>query len=236
MGSFLNVCIDRIPRGESIIFPPSSCENCRTRLKILDLIPLLSYILLRGKCRHCKADLSWRYPGIELLTGFSFLLVYYFTPSGEKLLPYLILTSILLAISFIDLDCFRIPNSIVITGLLLGIGFNIFFPFINWFDALLGFMTGGGMLFLIALVSRGGMGGGDIKLSAMIGFYLGWQQVLLTIFMGAFFASMIGIILLIGKNKSRKDAIPFGPFLSLGALTSLIFGKTIILWYVARFF
>ncbi|MCR6546756.1 prepilin peptidase [Dehalobacterium formicoaceticum] len=236
IGSFLNVCIDRIPRGECIVYPPSHCEYCGTRLKLLNLIPVISFCLLRGKCRYCQATLSRRYPGIELLTGLSFLFVYFFTLWGMKLLPYLTLTSILLVISFIDLDCFRIPNSIIITGLLLGIGFNTFFPFIYWFDALIGFMTGGGILFLIALASRGGMGGGDIKLGAMIGFYLGWQQVLLAIFMGALFASIVSVFLIIGKKKSQKDAIPFGPFLSLGTLISIIFGKNIISWYVTRFF
>nr|WP_242965190.1 A24 family peptidase [Dehalobacterium formicoaceticum] len=163
IGSFLNVCIDRIPQGESVIYPPSHCESCGKSLKPIELIPLISYLLFHGKCRNCGTSLSWRYPGLELLTGFVFFLVYYFTPWDVKILPYLILTSILIVISFIDLDHFRIPNYLILLGLVTGIIFNIFCPFIYWFDALPGFMTGGGILFLISLASRGGMGGGTLS-------------------------------------------------------------------------
>jgi leader peptidase (prepilin peptidase)/N-methyltransferase len=236
IGSFLNVCIDRIPQGKSVIYPPSHCESCGKSLKPIELIPLISYLLLRGRCRHCGTSLSWRYPGLELLTGFIFFLVYYFTPLGVRLLPYLTLSSILIVISFIDLDHFRIPSSLILTGLFAGIISNTIWPFIDFFDAFLGFITGGGILLFIALVSKGGMGGGDVKLGAMIGFFLGWKQALLTIFIGAIFAATVGVIFIIGKKRSRKEAIPFGPFLSLGALISLIWGEKLVFWYIISFF
>ncbi|MGI6685042.1 MAG: prepilin peptidase [Bacillota bacterium] len=236
IGSFNNLCIDRIPRGESIIFPPSRCENCGERLKPIDLIPVLSYFFLQRKCRHCHASLSWRDPVIEILTGLLFVIIYYCFPSVERFLPYVTFGSILVIISFIDLDCFRIPDSLIITGLIIGTGFNIFFYFIYWSQAIIGFLVGGGTLLLIALASGGGMGGGDIKLGAMIGFYLGWQGFLLTLFLGALFASIVGIFCIISKKKSKKDAIPFGPFLSMGAIINLILGGKLINYYILTFF
>ncbi|MEL7568045.1 MAG: prepilin peptidase [Dehalobacterium sp.] len=235
IGSFLNVCINRIPRGESIVFPPSRCEACNTYLKPFDLVPVASFLLLKGKCRYCGDKLSWRYPMLELFTGFLFALVYQVIGFGISIIPYLFLTSLLLIISFIDIDHYRIPDPLIIIGLGAGIAFQIFIPFQPLINALLGFFTGGGILFLIALLSRGGMGGGDIKLGALIGLFLGWKLMLLSLFLAAFLASTAGICLMILKKKSRKDAIPFGPFLSLAAFISLLRGNYLISWYIIYF-
>lgn len=235
IGSFLNVCISRIPRGESIVFPPSRCEACDTKLRSFDLVPVASFFLLRGKCRYCSAKLSWRYPGVEILTGVFFVLGYQVIGFTINLIPFLFLTSLLLIISFIDIDHYRIPNPLILIGLGAGILFQIFIPFQPFINSLLGFVTGGGVLFLIALLSRGGMGGGDIKLGALIGLFLGWKWMLLSLFLSAFLASAAGVSLMIMRKKSRKDPIPFGPFLSLGVFISLLWGNHLIFWYINYF-
>lgn len=235
IGSFLNVCISRIPRGESIVSPPSRCEACNTKLKSFDLVPAASFFLLGGKCRYCGCKLSWRYPGMEIFAGVLFLFVYRVIGFNMSLIPYLFFTSLLLIISFIDIDHYRIPDPLIIIGLGAGIAFHIFIPFQPIINSLLGFVTGGGVLFLIALLSRGGMGGGDIKLGTLIGLFLGWKLVLLSLFLAAFFASAAGISLMIIKKKSRKDPIPFGPFLSIGAFIALLWGNHFIFWYISHF-
>ncbi|ATW23992.1 prepilin peptidase [Candidatus Formimonas warabiya] len=236
IGSFLNVCISRIPRGESIVFPPSRCEACGTNLKPFDLVPVASFLLLRGKCRYCGCRLSWRYPGIEVLTGVLFILLYQNFGVAKNLIPALFLISLLIIVSFIDMDHYRIPDLLIIFGLGTGIVFQILIPSIRFSDSLLGLIVGGGILFTLALVSRGGMGGGDIKLGGLIGFFLGWRFILLSLFLAALLASIIGLALMLVKKKSRKDPIPFGPFLSLGAIISVLWGNDLILWYVNSFF
>lgn len=235
IGSFLNVCISRIPQGESISFPPSRCDYCYTNLKPWDLIPIASFLLLGRKCRYCGAKLSWRYPGIEVLTGMLFLFFYLQFGLNIKLSAYLFLASLLVVISFIDIDHYRIPNSLILMGIGAGVGFIIFTHFIHPRDALLGFFTGGGILFFISLVSRGGMGGGDIKLGALIGLFLGWKLSLISLFLAALFASLIGILLIVLGKKSLKDALPFGPFLALGAILSLFWGNDLLSWYIRHF-
>ncbi|MGI6629227.1 MAG: prepilin peptidase [Bacillota bacterium] len=236
IGSFLNVCISRIPRSESIVFPPSRCEICNNRIKAYDLVPVASFLLLRGKCRYCGCKLSWRYPGIEILTGILFILVYRVIDVNLHLIPYLFLTSLLLVISFIDIDHYRIPNRLIIVGFVAGIAFNFLIPDLFLWESCMGFITGGGILFLIALLSQGGMGGGDIKLGALIGLFLGWKLMLLSLFLAALLASIAGIGLMLTHKKSRKDPIPFGPFLALGAFISLLWGHHLLLWYTNYFF
>jgi leader peptidase (prepilin peptidase)/N-methyltransferase len=235
IGSFLNVCISRIPQGESISFPPSRCDYCHTYLKPWDLVPIASFLLLGRKCRYCGAKLSWRYPGIEVLTGMLFLFFYLQFGLNMILLAYLFLASLLVVISFIDIDHYRIPNPLILMGIGAGVGFIIFTHFIHPLDALLGFSTGGGILFFITLVSRGGMGGGDIKLGALIGLFLGLKLSLISLFIAALFASIIGILLIVLGKKSPKDALPFGPFLALGAILSLFWGNDLLSWYIHHF-
>jgi len=236
VGSFLNVCIYRIPRKKSIIFPASACPNCGDPIKPWDNIPILSYILLAGKCRSCKRSISPQYPLVELLTGFLFWLTVH--TFGLTLLAgaYLIFLSTLIVVAFIDLEHHIIPNSIslpgILTGFLLAWGTLPLSPL----QSLIGILIGGGVIYLVSFISlavlgKEGMGGGDIKLMAMIGAFLGWKSTLLTIFLGSLAGSVVGISLMILKEKKRDDPIPFGPFLVLGAIISLFLGNQIIEWY-----
>jgi leader peptidase (prepilin peptidase)/N-methyltransferase len=234
-GSFFNVCISRIPQGKSIIYPPSRCEVCNTKLKPLDLVPVASFLLLRGKCRYCGSKLSWRHPGIEFFTGILFVMVYQIIGLNINLIIFLFLLSLLLIISFIDIDYYCIPNSLIIVGLGIGVFFQIFFPYQLFLESIGGFFLGGGILFIIALVSRGGMGGGDIKLGGLIGFFLGWKMTLLSLFIAAFLSSITGIFFILLKKKSRKDPIPFGPFLSIGTFISILWGNHLLTWYLYYF-
>lgn len=234
VGSFLNVCIYRIPRNLSIVKPFSFCPNCRENIKPWHNIPVLSYIILKGKCAHCGSKISLRYPIVEALNGI--LWVFAYKKFGVTIeLPFvLFFISALIVITFIDMDFHIIPDSLSLSLIVLGtvlslIPHNSAELNSKITDSLLGILIGGGILYLIAIVSRGGMGGGDIKLNAGVGAYLGWQCSLLTLFVGSFVGAIVGIVIL-KKTGNRK--IPFGPFLSLGALVSLFFGKEIIKLYL----
>jgi len=231
IGSFLNVCIYRIPKNISIVCPPSSCGSCGQGLRVLDLIPLISYIFLKGKCRYCNSRISLRYPLVELLTGLIFLLVYYIIGFNLFLIKYLILSSILIVVTFIDLEYKIIPDRIVIFTLVSGIILNIFVKDVSFLSSLIGFFLGGGVLLIIALVSGGAMGGGDIKFMAALGLYLGYKAMIVALIISFISGGIIGLVLILFKIKSRKDYIPFGPFLALGALISALFYDYIIFWY-----
>ncbi len=228
LGSFLNVCIYRLPWGENIVSYPSHCPNCLRRLGFLDLLPLLSYVLLRGRCRYCECRISIRYPGVELLTGLVFLATYFSTGFNPGLLKYLFLFSVLIVVFFIDLDHKIIPNSLVLVILTWGILWQLLWPQITWVEALGGALLGGGFLLALAVISRGGMGGGDIKLMFAAGFYLGPLLTLTAMFIGFFTGALVGITLILLKVKSRKDFIPFGPFLSLGIFFTALWGQEIV--------
>ncbi|MEW5804496.1 MAG: prepilin peptidase [bacterium] len=233
IGSFLNVCIFRIPKEESIVFPASHCPNCNNKLKAYDNIPILSFLFLRGKCRFCRIPISWQYPVVELATGILFALaVVRFGLEWNTLIAF-ILIPVSLVVSVIDLRVQIIPNVISLPGIILGLAVSLLpgSP-VHFLDALSGVLLGGGVFYLVAVVSKGGMGGGDIKLIAMFGAFLGWQKCLLTMFIGVLLGSAVGIVLLLLKLKGRKDPIPFGPFLCIGALVSLFYGQTIISWYL----
>jgi leader peptidase (prepilin peptidase)/N-methyltransferase len=233
IGSFLNVCVFRLPRSESIVFPASHCLNCNNKLKAYDNIPVLSFLLLRGKCRSCQTKISWQYPLVELATGILFALAAArFGLSWDTLIA-LILISVSIVVSLIDLKIQIIPNTISLPGIVLGLAASLVpaSP-VHFLNALIGALLGGGIFYLVAVVSKGGMGGGDIKLIAMFGAFLGWQKCLLTIFAGVLLGSVVGIVLILLKRKGRKDPIPFGPFLCIGALVSLFYGQTIIRWYL----
>ena len=230
-GSFLNVCIYRIPRGESILFPHSYCPCCRNRIIARDLIPLLNYLWLRARCRFCGSSISLLQPFIELLTGLIFAAAYLRFGISTMLIKALFLTSVLIVISFIDLEHYVIPNKIIIFALsgVAALVLLIHDP------ALASALTGSGSsaLFLIALalISRGGMGGGDIKLAAVIGLCLGWPGGLFAVILGCLLAGLLGLALVLTRVKSRKDVTPFAPFLSAGTLLMLHSGSDIIYWY-----
>jgi len=236
-GSFFNVCIYRIPRQESIAFPASHCPHCQQPIKPWDNIPVLSYLLLGGKCRACRVPIAWRYPAVEALTAGIFVVLLHTYGISYELLWYLILLCALLVISFIDFDHRIIPDVISLPGIVLGLSASYFLP-ITWFEAVLGAVVGGGLIFAVGSVGgwvfkKEAMGGGDVKLMAMIGAFLGWKLALLTIF----FASLVGAVIgIIQKIKTGQEYIPFGPFLSLGAVFALFVGNPLIRWYVGLLF
>ncbi|MBI5892443.1 MAG: prepilin peptidase [Deltaproteobacteria bacterium] len=237
IGSFLNVCIYRIPEGKSIISPPSSCPNCSNPIRFYDNIPIISYLILFGRCRNCKASISIQYPIVEALTGFfAVLILYYFGFTIDGLIYFLFIAS-LIVITFIDLKLQIIPDIISLPGIIVGFICSSFLLPTGFINSLLGIFLGGGSLFLVAygykkVAGIEGMGGGDIKLIAMVGAFLGWKAVIMTIFAGSFVGAIIGTIAMLIQGKDTKYAIPFGPFLALGAALYLFIGQDFINWYV----
>lgn len=236
IGSFSNVCIYRLPKKLSIIFPSSQCPNCGKNISLFDNIPIISFLILRGRCRYCQSSISWRYPIVELITGLIFLSLYLNFLISPQFFIYVLLCTSLIIIAFIDLEHKIIPDVITLPGIIIGLTLSLTIPHITLVNSIKGLLIGGGIFYAIAIFSRGGMGGGDIKLIAMVGSFLGWKNVLLTIFLGSLFGSIVGIVLIILKKKNRKDMVPFGPFLSLGAIISIFFGRDLIdLWLTITF-
>ena len=237
VGSFLNVCIYRLPKEESIIWPRSHCPTCKKMIRFYDNIPLISYLLLRGRCRYCKGPISLQYPLVEGVTALSSLfLIIKFGPSLSYLF-YFAFVAALIAITVIDLYHQIIPDGISLPGIGVGLLASLVIPQITFFNSLMGILLGGGSLFLVAtlyewIFKREGMGGGDVKLLAMIGAFLGWKAVILTILLSSLIGSITGILIMILKGKDFKYAIPFGPFLSMGAVIALFYGENLIRWYL----
>ncbi|RJQ78573.1 MAG: prepilin peptidase [Desulfobacteraceae bacterium] len=241
VGSFLNVCIYRLPAGRSIIQPASACTGCHTPIRWYDNIPVLSYIFLRGRCRTCHSAISPRYPIVELLTG-SFALAIWlrFGTHPPTAAVYFVFIAALLVITFIDIDHRIIPDVISLPAIPAGLALSFFLPPVSWLDSLLGIVVGGGSLFIVAwgyhlLTGKEGMGGGDIKLLAMIGAFIGWQGVLFTIMASSFTGTAVGLAVMLRARKDMKMAVPFGPFLAIGAILYLFFGPRWIEWYLHRF-
>lgn len=252
IGSFLNVCIYRLPRGQSIVIPARSfCPNCGRFIVWYDNIPVLSYLFLGGRCRHCHKQISVRYPAVELITAIlAFLTVRQWGFTLAPLYLFLFLMAPLVAITFIDLEHKIIPDIFSISGMLAGIIFNLIFPLLHedayqrsfpiigsLLFSLKGILIGGGALFAISWLyekirHEEGIGGGDIKLTAMLGAYFGWKGIFVILLLSSLSGSIIGIILLVFQRKGLKAAVPFGPFLSLGALIYLFLGDKIIFRYL----
>ncbi len=247
IGSFLNVCICRMPGGMSVVSPSSRCVSCGTPIKFYDNVPILSYILLRGRCRSCKARLSIQYPLVEFLNAALYIIVLnrFGFGSVAVLLVYLVFISSLIVIFFIDLEHQIIPNSITFPGMLLAVilGSTILpDPFLQsellgFKASITGFLAGGGSFYLIAVIGKAifkkdAMGGGDIKMMAMVGGLLGWKGVLLTTFLGSLLGSVTGVSLILLKGREWGSKIPFGPYLAIGALVSLFLGQDIFRWYI----
>lgn len=242
VGSFLNVCIFRIPKEESIVFPGSHCQSCQKKIAPLDNIPLLSFLILRGRCRYCAAKISWQYPLVEFLSAGLFVLFYYYFGLTVKGALYLLLALALLTETFIDLRHRIIPDVITLPGVVIGLAASVFFPGLHdqrfWWGglscSLIGMFAGGGFFYMTGMLAervlkKEAIGGGDIKLMAMIGAFLGWQGAALTIFSSSVIGSVVGVYL---KIKNGEERIPFGPFIALGAFFYLFYGHTIIQWYV----
>lgn len=229
IGSFLNVCIHRIPRGLSIVFPGSFCPSCHLKIAGFDNVPILSYLLLRGRCRNCSRPISPRYPVVELMMGMLSYGLFDRLGVSWDYPVHLAFAACLVAVAFIDLDFQIIPDRISLGGAVaFFLASSFLFPEIGWKSAAIGIAMGGGILYLVAvgyykIAHREGMGGGDIKLLAMIGAFFGWRGVLPTLLVGALLGSVVGAALLLLKKADRTTAIPFGPFLSIGGLSYLFF-------------
>jgi leader peptidase (prepilin peptidase)/N-methyltransferase len=235
VGSFLNVCIDRLPAKKSLAYPPSHCDACQHPLQILDLIPVVSYLWLRGKCRYCGAKIPQRLPWVELSTGilFAFLFWRYELTWEFPLIAFY--SCILLVLALIDLQHKLILNVIVYPAAIIAFIVGFFIPDFDVYKGVLGGAIGFAILMLPALISRRGMGWGDVKMAGLIGLMTGYPRVIAGLFLGILSGGLIAITLLIFRRKSRKDAIPFGPFLALGAFIALIYGQEIIDWYLSLF-
>ena len=236
IGSFLNVVIFRVPRGESIVTPGSHCPTCGHVLRAWELLPVISFLIQKGRCRNCQAQISRRYPVVELLTGILFLLTATLSLSSAtqpaRLTLNLVFVAVLIALSVIDLDTFRLPD--VLTLPLLGIGllgaFLIPGSPSGW-ESMLSALGAGGLFWIIARVYPQGMGLGDVKLVAALGAYLGFPSVFLAVFVGSFAGAFIGIVLLLIGHKRFRQQIPFGPYLAFGAIIALLWGTQIFDWY-----
>ena len=242
MGSFLNVCIHRMPAQESVVWPSSHCPHCNKTIAWFDNIPLVSFFVLRGKCRSCGKKISWQYFIVELVTAFLFAGFFYFFMPVSKAGVYLAMTLALLVESVIDWRYKIIPDEITFPGIIFGVAASAFFPVIHgeffwargFAQALIGASLGAGLLIAVGtlaefVMKKEAMGGGDVKLLAMIGAVIGWQGVLWTIFVSSLVGTAVGLYL---RMKKGEEAIPFGPFLALGAFLYLFFGKETIAWYL----
>jgi leader peptidase (prepilin peptidase) / N-methyltransferase len=236
VGSFLNVCIYRLPKKESVVFPPSHCQNCDYQIRWYDNVPVISYLALRGQCRRCGERISPQYPLVELLNGVLAVSLFLKYGLGLGSAILFIFCSALVVITFIDLEHQIIPDSITLPGIVIGFILSFFTP-VGWLNSLIGILAGGGTLLLIAeaysfLTKKEGMGGGDVKLLAMMGAFLGWHAVIFIIFIGSLLGSVIGISVLMAQKKDSSQPIPFGPFLAAAAVIYIFFGPRLIFWYL----
>jgi leader peptidase (prepilin peptidase)/N-methyltransferase len=240
IGSFLNVCIHRLPKGESIIRPPSCCPACGIPIRWYDNVPIVSFLLLKGRCRGCRSRISWRYPLVEALTGSLFLLTVFRFGLSVRSIFILIFICGLVVVTFIDLDHEIIPHAVTLPGIPLGLIGSLITRDPSPRDAAAGALVGAGLVYLVAVyaevaLQRESMGGGDINLLAMIGAFLGWKQVLLSFFFAVVAGACLSLVLVAARVLSRKDRIPFGPFLALGAIVALFGGNGLIKWYWGLF-
>lgn len=249
VGSFLNVCIARIPNGESVVRPPSHCPRCNSPIAFYDNIPLISYLVLAGRCRSCGERISPRYLMVEGLTGVLAGALYYRFGLGLAFFVAFVFVAALIVISFIDLDVRIVPDVISLPGIATGLIFSIIGRYLisdpvglipTPLSALIGAVAGGGFLLAVAWLYERftgveGMGGGDIKLLAMIGAFLGWPSVPLTLFFSSLGGSAVGIVLMLRKGVGAKYALPFAPFLCLGALLHLFFGSEVLHFYLSPY-
>ena len=245
IGSFLNVCIYRIPSKQSIISPPSHCTRCDTRLKAWDLIPVFSWILLRGKCRYCGARVSARYPIVEGLTSLVFVLLYFRFSISVELLAAIVLSILLICEAFVDFDLKIIPNEFIIAGMLSGAAlfvYNLFYQVDMygdrvWYNPIIGIVSGAGTLLLVAVVGSvvyktDAMGMGDVKLLAVIGLFLGWRLTLVALLLSVILAAIVSFVLILSKKVNGKSEVPFGPFIAIGTFIAMLYGWNIIEFYM----
>lgn len=231
-GSFFNVVGLRVPVRASIVHPPSHCPNCQHRLTVRDLVPVFSYIALRGACRKCQQRISPLYPVMELLTGSLFVFAYVTFGFQPELVVAIMFFSLFVIITVSDITYMLIPDRVLLFFAVIFVGLRIWTPLTPWWDSLVGAVVGFSLLLLIAVISKGGMGGGDIKLFFVIGLVLGTTNTLLTLFIAALLGAIVGLFVVKKKKSSTKTPIPFGPFIALGAIIVYVWGNQIVEWYI----
>jgi leader peptidase (prepilin peptidase)/N-methyltransferase len=235
IGSFLNVVIARIPAGRSIVRPPSGCPGCGALLAWHDNVPVLSFLVLRGRCRACGMPISWRYPIVEAATAAGLMAAYAaLGPTPDFVIAVLLLPA-LVAITAIDLEHQLIPNVITLPGILVGLTTNLATGRMSWVEPIVGIALGSGLFLVIILASGGGMGGGDLKLGGMLGAFLGWKALVFALFVAVTLGGALALALLASGLRKRKDAIPFGPFLAMGGAMALFWGEQVVDWYLGGF-
>jgi leader peptidase (prepilin peptidase) / N-methyltransferase len=240
IGSFLNVLIFRIPQEESIVYPPSHCPECGHAIRFYDNIPIISYIILGGRCRDCHEKISLRYPLVEILTAMMSLLLFWKFGLSLKYLFSFIFSCALIVITFIDFDHQIIPDIITLPGIPIFSLIAVLFMDVPWIEALLGIFIGGGCLYAVAvgyelITKREGMGGGDIKLLAMLGGFLGWKSIFFIVFVSSLLGALIGVSMMIAKGQDMKYAVPFGPFLSIAAVAYIFFGRYATMLFISQY-
>ena len=236
IGSFLNVCIHRLPIGRSIVWPPSACPSCKRALSWYENVPIVSYMALRGRCRSCRAPLTIRYPVVELLTASMFAVGWWYYGPTLLLASRLVFGCMLLALFAIDLEHQLLPNAITLPGIAIGFVFSLVTD-PGWLESLIGIVLGGGILFGIAeayyrIRREEGLGMGDVKMLAMIGAFIGWKLTLVALIMASFSGSIIGVALILSGRGTMKYALPFGTFLALGAAVAATAGPRLLDWYL----
>jgi leader peptidase (prepilin peptidase) / N-methyltransferase len=235
IGSFLNVVIARVPERRSLIQPGSTCPGCGAAIEWYDNIPILSFLALRGRCRACGTPIPWRYPIVEAVTAALFgAAAFRFGPMPEAVVAAALL-AVLVALTAIDLEHQIIPDVISLPAILAGALANLATGRVPWLESLIGIVVGGGVFLVIILASGGGMGGGDMKLGAMLGAFLGWKVVLLSIFVAVVIGGIVAATLIATGVRGRKDPIPFGPFLAAGGAAGLFWGERVVRWYLSGF-
>jgi leader peptidase (prepilin peptidase)/N-methyltransferase len=251
IGSFLNVCIDRLPANASIVSPPSHCPTCNQRLTAGDMIPVISYLVLKGRCHYCQNKIPLRVLIVELITGVGFLLLYLFYGPGIELALVLFYFCILVVIFFIDIEHHLILNKVVYPAAVTALFVSIFLPYldfppsividehfmdIGWASGIVSALVGGAVGFvifvIIALVSRGGMGQGDVKMVGLIGLITGYPLIFVSLFLAIISGGLVALFMIVARIKNRKQSIAFGPFLSIGAMGAIIWGNEILNWYL----
>jgi leader peptidase (prepilin peptidase)/N-methyltransferase len=237
VGSFLNVCIYRIPLGQSIVTPPSRCMRCGNRLRWYHNVPVVSWLALRGRCGFCGEPVSARYPAVELLTGVVFALHGLVFAPDALLLVRLAFAAVLIVLAFIDIDHRILPDAMTLGGIPLGLLASIWLP-PGWRASLIGILVGGGILWLIAegyyrWRKVEGMGMGDVKMLAMIGAVLGWRAVIVTLVLASCSGALVGVLMLSRAKDGMRYALPFGTFLSAGALAASLVGEPLVAWYLS---
>lgn len=236
IGSFLNVVIYRLPRGESLALPPSHCPHCDRPIKPYENIPILSFLFLRGRCAGCKAPISWQYPFVEALTGLLFASMLWRAQLTAELPIYLILVGLLIALSGIDIATMRLPNVLTLSGAIAAIALTLILRRDFWLEMVLGGAVGFGMLYLMGLIGRllfrkDTLGLGDVKLAGMIGLFVGPAHIAGTYIIAIFLGAIVGLSLIFGGGKKWGEKIPFGPYLAVGAVVSLLWGAKLWRWY-----